>query len=146
VALPTPRDPQPLPATRSRALVVLWNPDATIEHFSRVIETDPALTAAVLRAANSASSAPIDPIATPREAIVRLGLDLVRKLISGVIVRSEFEGLEHSRLSINELWRHLLATALIAEASCTISDGSHSRRRTPSATRRSCSPPARAPT
>ena len=120
MALPAPRDPQPLPATRSRALVVLWNPDATPEHFSRVVESDAALTAAVLRAANSASSAPLAPIATPREAIIRLGLDLARKLTSGVIVRSEFEGLEHSRLSINELWRHLRATALIAEASCTI--------------------------
>lgn len=120
MALPAPREPQPLPATRSRALVVLWNPEATTDHFNRVIEGDPALTAAVLRAANSASSAPLAPITTPREAIVRLGLDLVRKLVSGVIVRSEFEGLEHSRLSINELWRHLLATALIAEASCEI--------------------------
>ncbi len=119
MALPAPRDPQPLPATRSRALVVLWNPDANAEHFNRVIESDPALTATVLRAANSASSAPLETISTPREAVIRLGLDLVRKLIAGVIVRSEFEGLEHSRLSINELWRHLLATALIAEVSCT---------------------------
>ena len=118
MALPVPREPQPLPATRSRALVVLWNPDATADHFSRVIESDPALTAAVLRAANSASSAPLNPISTPRAPVIRLGLDLVRKLTSGVIVRAEFESLEQSRLSINELWRHLLATALIAEASC----------------------------
>ena len=41
MALPVPREPQPLPATLSRALVVLWNPDATADHFSRVIESDP---------------------------------------------------------------------------------------------------------
>ena len=117
MALPTPREPQPLPATRSRALITLWNPDSNGEHFARVITTDPALTAAVLRAANSASSAPMDPIATAREAVIRLGTELVRKLITGVIVRSEFEGLSRSRLSVDEIWRHLIASALIAEAS-----------------------------
>ena len=43
MALPTPREPQPLPATRSRALITLWNPDSNGEHFARVITTDPDL-------------------------------------------------------------------------------------------------------
>jgi putative nucleotidyltransferase with HDIG domain len=115
VALPIPRDLPVLPGPRARALMVLWNPDSNLEHVVSVVEGAPALTAALLRAANSALSAPIKPVATPHEAIVRVGLDASRQVISATLLNSEFDRLEYAGLDVHELWRHLLAVGILAE-------------------------------
>ena len=115
MALPIPRDLPVLPGPRARALVVLWNPDCNVDHIVSVVEGDPALTAAMLRAANSALSAPIREIATPHEAILRVGLDTTRQVISATLLNSEFDRLEYAGLDVRELWRHLIAVGLIAE-------------------------------
>ena len=116
MALPIPRDLPVLPGPRARALVVLWNPDSNIEHFVSVVEGDPALTAALLRAGNSALSAPITPIENAHEAIVRVGLDTSRQVISATLLNPEFDRLEYAGLDVHELWRHLLAFGILAEA------------------------------
>ena len=104
-----------LPITRTRALVVLWNPDVTLAEITAVVELDPGLTAAVLRAANSVASAPMCPIERAHDAVVRLGLVTVKEIATAAVVWGEFNTLDGSLLRMNELWRHLLATALLAE-------------------------------
>ena len=126
VALPVPRDLPVLPGPRVRAMVVLWNPDAKIEHIVSVVEGDPALTAAMLRAANSALSAPIEPIRTAREAVLRMGWTTSRQIITAALANSEFDRLGESDLDVPDLWRHLLATGLLTEALATSpADRSH---------------------
>ena len=94
---------------------MLWNPEARLEHFVSVVEGDPALTAAVLRAANSALSAPIEPIANAHEAILRVGLETARQVMSAALLSSAFDRFDDAGLDVQDLWRHLLATALLAE-------------------------------
>ena len=115
MALPIPSDLPVLPGPRARALVVLWNPDCNVDHVVSVVEGDPALTAALLRAANSALSAPIREIVSAREAILRVGLDTAQQVITATLLNSEFDRLEDAGLDVQELWRHLLAVGLIAE-------------------------------
>jgi putative nucleotidyltransferase with HDIG domain len=119
VALPVPRDLPVLPGPRVRAMVVLWNPDAKIEHIVSVVEGDPALTAAMLRAANSALSAPIEPITRAREAVLRMGWATSRQIITAALAGSQFDRLDESGLDVQDLWRHLLATGLLSEALAT---------------------------
>ena len=100
-------------------MVLMWNPDADLRDFLAVIEGDPGLTASVLRAANSASSAPAEPIITARNAIVRIGLEGVRQIMVAALARSEFGSLEESGLDPEEVWRWLLAVGLLTEAFAT---------------------------
>ena len=96
-------------------MAVLWNPRADIRDFLTVIEGDPALTSSVLRAANSAYSAPRDPIHSARHAIVRIGLESTRQITSAAVMRSQFEQLEQSGLNVPAFWQRQLVVGLLVE-------------------------------
>lgn len=104
-----------LPAAHARALSMLQWEEPDIHELTVVIEGDPALTGSVLRAANSAASAPRDPIATAGEAIVRLGLIQTRQIVTVAIAGSSFGELERAQIDTYELWRHLIACALLGD-------------------------------
>ena len=104
-----------LPPLRARAMAALWGPRADIRDFLSVIEGDPALTASVLRAANSAYSAPRDPIHVTRAAIVRIGIDLTRQITSAAVMRSQFEHLEQAGINVAAFWSRQLAIGLLTE-------------------------------
>ena len=104
-----------LPAAHARALSMLQWEEPDIRELTVVIEGDPALTGSVLRAANSAASAPRDPIATAGEAIVRLGLIHTRQIVTVAIAGSSFGELERAQIDTHELWRHLIACALLGD-------------------------------
>ena len=91
------------------------NPDADLDGLTAVVEGDPSLTTAALRAANSAMSWPVRPIRTAPEAVVRLGSSAVRHLITATVVRSQFTTIEAAGIDADELWRHLLGCALLCE-------------------------------
>lgn len=114
-----PSDLPTMPSPRARGMVLLWNQGADLQDFLSVIEGDPALTASVLRAANSALSAPVEPVITARNAIVRIGLEGTRQITVAAMARAEFDGLDESGLDADDLWRWLLAVALLTEAFAT---------------------------
>ena len=115
MALAIPRELPMLAGPRARAMALAWNPDADLRQFAAVAEGDPSLTAALLRAANAASSAPIERVRTAHEAVVRIGLEAVRQLTAATLLYTQFARLEETRLDVNQLWRHLLAVGLLAE-------------------------------
>lgn len=116
MTLPVPPDLPPLPAPRARAMVLLWNPDADADDFTAVVEADPALAAAVLRAANSAASAPRNPLTNVLQAVVRVGLESTRHILSTAVMRAQFGRFEESGLDGDEMWRHVLVTGILTEA------------------------------
>ena len=105
-----------LPAMRARGLSILLQQDATLAELAAPVESAPALTAALLRAANSAVSSPRDRVATAADAIVRVGIDETRRIVIGAILQQSIGNLDRSQLDLNEMWRHLLATALLADS------------------------------
>ena len=119
MTLPLPPELPLLPVPRERAMLVLMNPDASLEAYLSVVEGDPALTAAVLRASNSAISWPVREIRSAAEGVVRLGTAAVRHLITATLVRSEFHSIEAAGIDADELWRHVLGCALISEVQAT---------------------------
>lgn len=102
-----------LPPLRARGMAVLWNPRSEVRDFLSVIEGDPALTATVLRASNAAYSAPREPIHAARDAIVRIGLDVTRQIVSAAVMRSQFEHLDQAGLNVPVFWGRQLAVGLL---------------------------------
>ena len=106
----------PLPTTHAHALRLLSDPDFEIGELARVIESDPALTASMLRGANSAASSPIERIDTASTAVVRLGFGHTRRIIIGAVTSSAFGHLHRAEIDADATWRHLVSTALLAQA------------------------------
>ena len=112
-----------LPIPRARALALLADDDAPMTAISQVIDSDPGLTAAVLRAANSASSAPRSRIRTSNQAIVRIGLSATRRIVTGAVVSQAFSDVERAGIDVDALWQHVIATALLADAAARRAPG-----------------------
>jgi putative nucleotidyltransferase with HDIG domain len=106
----------PLPAAHSRALNLLSDADIDASALAQVVETDPSLTAAILRAANSAFSAPVNPIDTANAAVIRIGLTDTRRVIVGAVASSAFGQIEAAEIDGDETWKHLVAVALLTQA------------------------------
>lgn len=105
-----------LPGARARAMLLLHNPDATIQDFVQVFTADPALTVSALAAANSAASAPVRPIASVREAVVRIGAEEARHIAVSSLMRSQFDArLEESWIEVGAFWEHCVVTGLLTE-------------------------------
>ena len=113
--MPRTLDLAPLPGTQARALALVGQADVTFRELGGVIEADPALTAAVLRAANSAASAPIGRIEIASQALVRIGLEHTKRIVAGAIVSGNMTNLRRAGIDTTELWRHLIGCALIAD-------------------------------
>src|SRR5690349_5831897 len=103
-----------LPVVAQRLLVVLRDPRASVEGIARLLGTDQALTASVLRHANSARSMPNRRIASLREAVARIGLralgEVVVRACAGPVLD---RGLPPYALPRRIAWRH---AATVSEA------------------------------
>jgi putative nucleotidyltransferase with HDIG domain len=106
----------PMPASLARLAAVVGRPDSGVADVGAVVELDQALTANVLRLANSAWSAASVPIDTVRGAVLRLGAGRILELAVGERVAGQMSrecpGYE---LGEHELWRHSVAAALATE-------------------------------
>ncbi|HPF34282.1 MAG TPA: HDOD domain-containing protein [Candidatus Krumholzibacteria bacterium] len=106
----------PLPAVLMKLRACCMDPDADFAAMARVIETDPGLTANLLRLANSAYFGARGTIGSVSFAISRLGLKRVHQIALAVcvapIARRTVRGYG---LDPDALWEHSLATAMAAE-------------------------------
>ena len=105
-----------LPVAQIRAMSLISNPSPSFEELSSVVEADPALTAALLRAANSAISSPVDRVRTSRVAMVRIGATETRRIVMSIALSKSFGSIAESQIDEAEMWRHLIATGLLADA------------------------------
>jgi len=87
-----------------------------IAEIERVIESDPALVAEVLRAANSAFFGGLSEVSSIRAAVLRLGLQRVANLVLLASEKSRYTARNPDiAASIRDLWHHHSACALGAE-------------------------------
>jgi putative nucleotidyltransferase with HDIG domain len=87
-----------------------------IEAIEELIQSDQAIAAEVLRAANSPFYCTLSPIRTIRNAIVRLGTQQMRRLVILVSERAKYRSRYpdlHKMLGL--LWQHTSMTALSAQ-------------------------------
>lgn len=95
-----------------RLLALTADPEANSEQIAEVIRLDPGLTADVLRVCNSARYAGNYRVETLQEAVMRLGLREVYRVVTGVITSPIISGSAHPAQPPSvDLWNHSLAAA-----------------------------------
>jgi HD-like signal output (HDOD) protein len=106
-----------LPIAHQRALALLSNPNAELSEIGAILEADPGLTAALLRASNSAAYAPLKRIGTAHQAMVRIGTEMTRRIVATAALSDSFSAVKRAGIDANELWRFAVAAGLLADAS-----------------------------
>jgi len=104
-------------AAHAQSVSLVMSKDATIAELSAVIETDPAMTMGMLRVANSALESPRDRVTRVADAMVRIGLEDTRRIVLAVVLQGTAanQGLSQSGVDIDEMWRHVVSTAILAD-------------------------------
>jgi HD-like signal output (HDOD) protein len=92
-------------ALRIRKTIDDENSDARA--IARLVEADPAMTAKLLKAANSAMYGGLKHVETTSSAVVRLGLRTTRQLLVSFAMKEVFKCDDaHIRNRMRELWKH----------------------------------------
>ena len=104
-----------LPSSRARALTILSEPEPEPEEIAEVVRSDPALAGAVLRASNSAWSAPRAPIDAIDRAIIRIGTRETMRVVGVAVLANTFTNLQSASIDPWEFCRHVVACALMTE-------------------------------
>ncbi|SYZ74385.1 putative HDIG domain protein [Candidatus Zixiibacteriota bacterium] len=111
-----------LPVMVNRLLAVLGDPESAAKEISRIIQIDPALTANVLKAANSSFLGFNRPVTSLAEATFRLGTKWIYQIaLSSLIYSNLKKPAPGYDLSSEGLWRHSTAVAIMSESLCTLS-------------------------
>lgn len=117
----SPVEISPLSPARARALILVHSTTTDVGELAQVVEPGPALTMSVLRYVNSVVLGAITRITSCREAIVRIGFEATPQIVSGTVISGAFfDGLAYAGVDTNELWRHVLAVALLAEVAAPL--------------------------
>lgn len=107
---------KPFPKVAQRALDLLDDPMVSATKLVEVISLDAGVTAAVLKAANSAALARSRQVDDLKQALSLMGNARFRELVfasaSAPFLSSAHDGYQ---LSPGDLWRHSVATSLLAE-------------------------------
>ncbi|MBI1748991.1 MAG: HDOD domain-containing protein [Acidobacteria bacterium] len=104
-----------IPALYLELTEVLQSPNASIEKVGKIVSKDMGMAAKVLQLANSAFFGNARHICDPADAVIYLGLDTIKALAFSVNVFSQFEQSDFSKFSIDEFWRHSVATGAFAQ-------------------------------
>ncbi len=104
-----PNDLPTMPEVASRLLKSFDDDNVGLAQLAALIEKDGALTAKVLRLANSAHYSPSHQIATVVDAAHALGLETLRNLAMAACLSGAFPQVQG--LDRTQFWRHSMATA-----------------------------------
>ncbi len=106
----------PFPQVVQRAMQALADPEYEVSGLVDILKVDQAVTANILKLCNSAYFGLPRKVASLKEAVVYLGADQLRQLLlSGAASKIYEKPTQGYALFADELWRHALATAVMAQ-------------------------------
>lgn len=108
------RDLPPLPSIVLDLISSFEREDVDVGLLAEKISRDQALSAKMLRLANSSFYGLPSKVGTVNQAIVVLGFDAARALAVAANVIESFEAGQGGQIDVAEFWRHSIATALCA--------------------------------
>lgn len=108
------RDLPPLPSIVLDLISSFEREDVDVALLAEKISRDQALSAKMLRLANSSFYGLPSKVSTVNQAIVVLGFDSARALAVASNVIESFEAGKAGEIDVAEFWRHSIATALCA--------------------------------
>jgi putative nucleotidyltransferase with HDIG domain len=103
-----------LPDVALRIARMVEDPTSSASDIGREISNDAALTARLLRIANSAAYGQSRQIATLSRAITILGVRQVRDLTVGLTAIRAFDGISNDLVTMEVFWRHSVLCAVAA--------------------------------
>jgi len=103
-----------LPAHYNELIEELNSPDASLKKISQMIAQDISMTAKMLQLANSAYFGLVRPVSDPAQAVILLGLDLVRIIVLSLSVFSQFDQASMGQITPDRLQEHGLAVGMLA--------------------------------
>lgn len=105
-----------MPSIAANLLKLQANPDSSVEDMTRIISHDPALTAQILRYANSALFGFSGQISNLQDAIFRvLGYETVLYMSFGAALGRAFKLPQSGRLSMNTFWKEATYRAALCQ-------------------------------
>ena len=100
----------------SRLLEILSDDSSDIHEIEMLIQTDPALTARILKIVNSAYYGMRNIVDTVKLAIVILGFEEIRKIVTAVaFVNLSNEFLDNNDFDLKSFWMHSVSVAFFSE-------------------------------
>jgi HD-like signal output (HDOD) protein len=103
----------PMPAAAQKAFKLSTDPNAEARDFIEVIESDEALSARVIKIANSVYFDRGHPSKTIEQSVVVIGMEELRSLLSATALSEMFASRHSARA---QLWSNDIATALISRS------------------------------
>jgi HD-like signal output (HDOD) protein len=103
-----------LPEVAMRIATLVDDPNSSAADIGREISHDAALTARLLRIANSPAFGQHGKIATISRAITVLGVRQVRDLTVGLTAIRTFDGIGNNLVTMESFWRHSVLCAVAA--------------------------------
>jgi len=101
------------PQTYQQINAVIGREAASILKLSAIVSLDPALSAGILKVANSAYYGQ-EEVTSINRAIMVIGLEEFRRLATEVALIQQFKAPKGFDININDLWLHCIATARAA--------------------------------
>lgn len=109
------KDLPTLPSIYMRLNRLLQSEGANVNHVAKIIESDPAIAAKVLRLVNSSFFGFSRKVTQISHAVVLLGFDTVRNAVLSISVFESFGDESKTHLDRREFWKHSIATGMIAK-------------------------------
>jgi len=91
---------------RYQKILNLIKKGESLSKISEVIEEDPALTADVLKLANSAFYGQRVPISSVNRAVVFLGTNIIKDIVLSLGIINSFKNIGKNKIEINKFWEH----------------------------------------
>lgn len=103
-----------LPENLIKLNQLLDNENSTAEDIAKIISTDQALAAKVLKIANSAFYGRTSQVVKIGEAVVIIGLTNIKNIIFSIFLEQFYGQKNDNSELLTDLWKHSLSTALMA--------------------------------
>lgn len=116
-------DLEPLPITINNLVAKLGDDHVSSHEIAHIIEYDEAITATLLRAANSASLGVRIRVERIGDAVARLGINQLLSIALGVHFKRLSAPLQLYDLSQNDLWLHAAVSSLAAKEIMAVRPG-----------------------
>ena len=107
-----------LPSPKGAAVQVLLlcqKEDVSNQEVAHAIQADPALSARLIKLANSSLSHQIRPIASVVDAVAVLGVNAVRQVVLALSLVDSSRNMECQKFDYQDFWSHSLLTAIAAQ-------------------------------
>lgn len=109
IELPTP------PTIAVQILNTFQKEDSTLQDLARIIAADPALTAKMLRIANSGYYALQSEVTSIERALSVLGTNLIKNIALSFIIAGDYHGKKKQTFDFDYFWRRSVTAAVAAE-------------------------------